>query len=218
MTPSPRVRSPADRKSRADAILDVASGLLESSTFETLTVAEIARKAGIAKGSVFNYFSTKEALGLALAEREFVSLFDALDLALAPARAPISVGRLAGAVTLSVIGHPALRRLLPLVGPVFEFNVGESEARTYKAMMLTRMTATGATLDGLFPAFQPGDGLRFLRVVEALITGLGQLAEPSPAVRSVLAVDEFAPLRVDFAREFTNALHHYLTGAARLQG
>ena len=213
-----RARSETAKRVRGDVILAAAAELLSRTTFDALTVAEIAGKAGIAKGSVFNYFVTKEALGLAVAEREFSSFFDSLDRALEHAHAPLSVGRTASIITLSVLGHPALVHILPIVGPVLEYNVGEAEARQYKTMLLERMTASGNALERAFPGFRPGDGIAFLRVVEALIAGLAQLAEPAPAVRRALAAEEFAPLRVDFTRELTNALHHYLTGASRLHG
>ena len=219
--PSPlprRARSDAARQARGDAILAAASELLAGATFDAVTVAAVAARAGVAKGSVFNYFATKEALGLALAEREYAAFYDSLDRALGQARAPLSVGRLASIFTLALDEHPAFVRLIPIVGPVLEPNVGESEARRYKSALLARMTATGAVIEKAFPGFRPGDGLQFLRFVEVMVAGLSQLAEPAPAVARALAAEELAPLRVDFARDFTNALHHYLTGAVRLQG
>ena len=211
-----RARSGEARQARADLILAAATELLEHGTFDTLTVAQVAAHAGIAKGSVFNYFATKEALGLAVAERETVSFYDSLDVALEHAHAPLSVGRTAAIVTLSALAHPALVRILPIVGAVLEHNVGEAEARQYKTTLLGRMTNSGLALERAFPGFRDGDGVRFLQIVHALMVGLAQLAEPAPAVRRAIAADEFAPLRVDFGRELTHALHHYLTGVTRL--
>lgn len=47
-------------------ILVAASELFFNSTFDQVTVADIAKKAGISKGSVFNYFTSKEELGITI--------------------------------------------------------------------------------------------------------------------------------------------------------
>ena len=47
-------------------ILDAAKELFQSAGFEATTTRDIARQAGIAAGTLFNYFSTKEAIVLAL--------------------------------------------------------------------------------------------------------------------------------------------------------
>src|SRR5687768_3490876 len=47
-------------------ILDAAQKLFAAQGFEAATTRDIARKAEIAAGTLFNYFSTKEAIALCL--------------------------------------------------------------------------------------------------------------------------------------------------------
>ena len=47
-------------------ILDAAAALFRSTGFENTTTRDIAREAGIATGTLFNYFATKEAIVTAL--------------------------------------------------------------------------------------------------------------------------------------------------------
>jgi AcrR family transcriptional regulator len=47
-------------------ILDAAKSLFQSAGFEATTTRDIARESGIAAGTLFNYFPTKEAIVLAL--------------------------------------------------------------------------------------------------------------------------------------------------------
>jgi AcrR family transcriptional regulator len=66
---------------RADAILDAASAAFEELGFEGTRVEEIAERADIAAGTVYNYFTSKEGVILALARRyadETVVLREAL--------------------------------------------------------------------------------------------------------------------------------------------
>lgn len=54
-----------------DKILDALQDLLENKNLQTISVSEIAQTAGIAKGSVYYYFPSKEAILEALVERSY---------------------------------------------------------------------------------------------------------------------------------------------------
>ena len=53
-----------------DRIVKAALSLFQTKGFETTTTKAIARKAGIAEGTVFNYFRTKEDIALFFFEEE----------------------------------------------------------------------------------------------------------------------------------------------------
>ena len=57
-------------------ILDAALPLLEDAELEAVVMDEVARKAGVAKGTLYLYFRTKEELFLGLLERAFEAWFD----------------------------------------------------------------------------------------------------------------------------------------------
>lgn len=57
--------------SKYDQILDALQSLLDSQNLQTITVSEIAQKADIGKGSIYYYFSSKEAILEALIERNY---------------------------------------------------------------------------------------------------------------------------------------------------
>lgn len=54
-----------------DQILDALKHLLENKDIQTISVNEIAQAAGIAKGSIYYYFPSKEAIMDALVERNY---------------------------------------------------------------------------------------------------------------------------------------------------
>ncbi len=60
-----RVTEETKRATRSK-ILEVAVGLFKSQGFEAVTTRDIAREAGIAVGTLFNYFPTKEAIVMQL--------------------------------------------------------------------------------------------------------------------------------------------------------
>src|ERR671912_253682 len=72
-----------DKQERQQAILDAAERLLRRSPERVANVAEVADEAGLAKGTVYLYFPSKEELLLALHERHvdafFRTVIDALE-------------------------------------------------------------------------------------------------------------------------------------------
>ena len=57
--------------SKYDQILDSLQTLLENQNMQSITVSQIAQAAGIGKGSIYYYFSSKEAILEALIERNY---------------------------------------------------------------------------------------------------------------------------------------------------
>ena len=68
-----------DKEERHHAILDAAERLLLRSPDRVANVAEVADEAGLAKGTVYLYFPSKEELLLALHERNRRRFFGALN-------------------------------------------------------------------------------------------------------------------------------------------
>jgi len=67
------VNEPQQKRSRATMtqILDAAAQILESKTFEELTVAEVVQQAGTSVGAFYGRFKDKDALLIALNQRFF---------------------------------------------------------------------------------------------------------------------------------------------------
>jgi AcrR family transcriptional regulator len=66
----------ANRERNKKAILKAALGLFSTRGFYNTTTRQISRKAGIAEGTLFNYFRTKEDLALYFFEHEIETLID----------------------------------------------------------------------------------------------------------------------------------------------
>ncbi len=59
------------RQDKYEKILDALQTLLENKNLQTISVSEIAQEAGIGKGSIYYYFSSKEAILEALVARSY---------------------------------------------------------------------------------------------------------------------------------------------------
>ena len=65
-----------ESSSKQDKILDALQELLENSDIQKISVSDIAEKAGIGKGSIYYYFSSKNAIFSALIERNYQKALD----------------------------------------------------------------------------------------------------------------------------------------------
>ena len=121
-------RESAKRQARADRILDAAAELILRWGYNKTTVDDIARRAGVAKGTIYLHWRTRDELFAALIDRERLEL--AADVRQRMAADP------AGATLRGMLKHTALALLKrPLLKAVM---VGDQE-------LLGRLAQTDAS-------------------------------------------------------------------------
>ncbi|QDE66078.1 TetR family transcriptional regulator [Myxococcus xanthus] len=208
-----RARKDEDKEARRRLILDEALALYQATSYAEVKMADVAGRALLAKGTVFLYFPTKEALFLALLEDLLFAWFARLDGLLAEDTSAWTGPRLARTVAESLDGEEALTRLLALLQTVLEQNVTAEQLRPFKERLLAALLRAGTRVEQRLPFLHAGDGPRFFIHLHALVTGLRQMADVAPVARAVLeALPHLAPLRVDFTAELTAALTTLLRG------
>ena len=102
------------REERADRILDAAGELMLRWGYNKTTIDDIARYAGVAKGTIYLHWKTREALFEAVLERELAALLRELEAAVRrdPENAlPHALGRL---YFQSIMARPLLRAFFTL--------------------------------------------------------------------------------------------------------
>ncbi len=207
-----RARKEEDKEARRRHLLEAALGLYTATSYDEVKMADVAERAELAKGTVFLYFPTKEALFLALLEELLFAWFERLEAALSRGEGRWTGARVARTVAESLEGEEPLTRLLARLQTVLEQNVTAEQARGFKERLLAALVRAGALVEKRLPFLQAGEGGRFFLHVHALVTGLRQMADVAPVVREVLAAPHMAPLRVDFTAELTHALTTLLRG------
>lgn len=204
-----RARTDGDKAIRRGEMLEAARATLDGSELGEFTMDAVAAELGLAKGTLYRYFPTREGLLLALLEAELEGWFDVVDRRLARARGGALV---ANALVGTLIARPRLLRLLAVLPSVLEHNVPYPTAHEFKLFLLRRSAHTGSLIDAALPARSRGAGVHLLVQLNAGVIGLYHGAHPAPIVASVLAEPAFAPLRVDLRRELTH-LTRALIGA-----
>lgn len=197
-----RARSDEDKLERRNSILRTAWRMYtREPSFSGFTMAALAKEAGLAKGTPYLYFRTKEALFLTLLESGFDAWFDVIDTRLDAREGDWTPGDAAELVVRSLRGRETLARLLSIQPAIVEHNVEFEAALRFKRHVMRRMEVTGHRLERRLPWLRAGEGARFLVHLHALVIGVWQLAEPSPVIRRVMETPELHPARVSFEED-----------------
>lgn len=206
--------APEDKEARRDAILAAARTLFLADGGSLPSAARIADAAGLAKGTVYLYFRTKEEIFAALLIAEWRALLDEVVAAFAPGGG--SVDDTVAAFLDRYVGHfdqrPELLRLDALGYAVLEKNLGTDELRAFKLAFVERLNAAGAVVERRL-GLPGGRGLQLLMRTYALTRGLWQALDYPEHLTALMDEPALAPMRPAFREELADALAEYWRGA-----
>jgi AcrR family transcriptional regulator len=206
-----RARSTEQKIQRRDHILNTALELLDKSRFADISIKQIAEHSGLAKGTIFLYFRTKEELFLFLTERELHDWFDELDAALI-AQPEFTTESFLKLLAATLENRQILIHLISILHVILEHNVTVESAREFRYSLHRRMLATAALLETVFPPASNGNGLRLLIWIYALLIGVQHLTEPASVVREVFREPGLEVQNLDFHDLFLDVTQTLLTG------
>ena len=206
-----RAVAPEDKTARRSAILRAAEEL--SARTPGFSMDQLARRAGVAKGTVYLYFGTREEVLLGVHEKQTHELFDVVERSLA-ASSPTgeSVVR-AGLRYLKA--HPEFYPLAGNCRGMLDTNVSTEAAFAFKDRIAKKLNFLGNRIEELYPSLRPGEGAALLMNCYALIVGLWQQADVPVSLRAVMHRPEMQIFKIDFERQLSAALMDLWDAAAR---
>lgn len=204
------------KEERRQAILDTAGRLFQATSYEAVTMAGVAEVAGVAKGTVFLYFKTKEALFLALLEQQLESWFAAVNTGLIAISGESSIPRVTALLGEQLESRPGLTRLLAILHTLLERNISVEEALHFKYMLKDHFERTGALLERCLPFLHAGEGAHVLLQCDAMVIGFWHLADAAPVVQQVLQQPELLLFEIRFVSELSTAMQALLYGLEKV--
>ena len=199
-----------DKEERRGALLDAAESLFLAHPDRMASVAEVATAAGLAKGTVYLYFPSKEEMLLALHERHVTEFFRALAERLAKPR-PVDFGAVFRITRRHLIEVPAYLPLTSRCFAMLDRDIPLEAAIAFKARVAAMVESAGAQLERHF-ALPAGAGASLLLYSYGLIVGLWQLMHPNKRFGRALDRPELRTLRRDYAHDIEEALRELWNG------
>jgi AcrR family transcriptional regulator len=207
-----RALRPSQKLVRRQAILEAALQAFQETPYPSLTMADLARRLGLGKGTLYLYFPTKESLFLAVLQSLLDSWFQGagkrLD-ALAPGRPPREV---AGGLVEELMERPLLPPLQALLHGVLEQNVPAGEALAFARFLQEGVLSVGTRLERALPSLPAGRGADFLIRFHGLVIGCQLMSSRPPAVREALEDPQLAIFNFTFPEVILGAAVDLLEG------
>ncbi|GGT39266.1 TetR/AcrR family transcriptional regulator [Nonomuraea spiralis] len=131
-------QDPARQAERAHRILDAAAELILRWGYDKTTVDDVAKRAGVAKGTIYLHWKTRDELFAALLRRERVLMLEGVRDS-----APAALGELFGSLASALLRRPLLHAVL----------LDDSEVLGKLTRLKRRGPAGGLELGGSFDAY-----------------------------------------------------------------
>jgi AcrR family transcriptional regulator len=122
------------------AIVEAAAQVLEAEGFEGFNTNAVARRAGVSIGSIYQYFPGKDALTVALIQRETKRFYDDMAVALTKRSGKAALEYLIGAAVRQQLQRPILARLLDIEEgrPALRNEIGASALQSLFTTIIER--------------------------------------------------------------------------------
>ena len=203
-----------EKEARRAAILHAARGLFLAGSGDLPTAAEIARVTGLAKGTVYLYFRTKEEIFAALLLEGWSAVMDSLSATLAAAkgRRADRIAAMLHTLVQHLGAHPELLRLDALGYGVLEKNMELEALRTHKQRFTERLLAAGEHLEQAL-GLAHGRGVQLLMRTYALTRGLWQATQHPEQIKLAMGDSALMLAQSAYGDELAEALAEYWRGA-----
>lgn len=211
MAGSRRAASEEQKALRAERIMESARQAWSDRGYSRVSVQEVAERAGVAKGTVFLYYATKEALGLAVLGELLAEWTADLEERLSSLARPGSPSTVAAAVRRSLEDREELLRLLGMLGSVLEANAGGEEVVAFRRRMMDGAVRLGARIGGALPFLKPGECLELSLTLHAILIGVHHIAGGRSG--DSMPGGELAPFRVEVPGAVGRTIRIQLEGA-----
>ena len=168
-----------DKAARRSTILHAAQSLLARDPENFASVAQVAEEAGLAKGTVYLYFKTKEEMLMAIHAEQATRLFDVVEALIDAQGAELTVEQCVDAFCGFVRDNPLFLQLAGKCHSSFERNIDPEFMYQFRLGVAARLAQLGPQIEAAFPVLQAGQGVELLNHTYAFGIGTWQLCDPS---------------------------------------
>lgn len=180
---SQRVRGDVEREERRRTLVESAEALLAEHSYNRVRIEDVARRAGVAKGTVFLYFANKEALILAVLRSRLARAIDRIEQELD------AVGHAAGADSLvqsfldAYYDDPLTARMMALWPAVLEDGAPAADVEAFQGFLQERGAGLAARICQVSPTIDADGAERLVRHLGVMVIGMAAIGgNPSPAL------------------------------------
>lgn len=196
-------------------LLDEVQKRYAKNDFDAIRMLDVASGCHVSKGTVFNYFESKETLFLTLLMREYGQWFDGLYQRIQGAEAldeKAFVNLVLDYVDDSLRVNEKLFHLVGLGHSRLEHNVSLRMAEQYRRFINEKVTGIGYLVTSKVSDVTQIQSIKMMMTLHTLFVGHGQMALLPKVMMKELPLDELEMFEVDFRVTLIETLKVYLRG------
>jgi AcrR family transcriptional regulator len=201
-----------DKESRYQDFLAAGSRLYSVNDFEDISVSSICQEAGLAKGTFYLYFETKEDLFLELTLSLMTTWSDKINVALSALGKNPAPTSFAKALAESFRPLPQLPRLLQMLHSILERNASEEAILRFKTTLAENNAIQTDLVSKMYPKISPEKIQLLMLFCQVALIGTWQFANPPPRVRAILEKKGFERFLFDYETAILSQVSVFLTG------
>ncbi|MBM9592441.1 TetR family transcriptional regulator [Leptospira sp. 201903075] len=210
-SPKKRAVLEKDKLSKRTTILQSAAFLLQKKDWAELSMDEVAKRAKIAKGTLYLYFPTKEDLCLRVHNADYEAWFLDMEKFLTETK-PVDADVFSKWFVDSMDGHVRFLKLLPIVPTILEKNASVETIREFKLSLKGQIFRILPLLCQAFPFLNEKSGFLFLMQCHALAVGSWSHGFPSNQVREAVKEDGLDIFVLDYKSFLRTSILTLLNG------
>jgi len=208
------VLTPMQKTAKARRIAVAAWQLFQTHAFSDISMAMIARQAGVAKGTLFNYYQTKESIFMTLLLEGYQDYFQQLitRLAAESEMTPTQMKTYLLAETQALITqHATFVRLNALRGPVLEAHADRTQTARGRHNLYAVNVKLGEVLAAKLPGLDAQVAAHLFVIQSAIISGLMNLSDLDQFNQTTLTA-AFPAFQINLEAEAQQTFGFYLDG------
>lgn len=211
----PKALTESERQDKATHIKVHALELFATMGYDELKMETLASHCGVAKGTLFNYFATKETLFLVLFAEAYEAFCQGLMKIISDA-APLEMDTFAPVLNRYiqevVIKDQAYLKLLSLTHSRLEHNVGLDEATRFREILYGRMKDVGLVMAENIKGMTLVKGIKLMMSLHTMMIGHVLLATLPRTMEDHLDAMTLDHYSMDLALSLEENLRTYLHG------
>lgn len=215
------VLSPQEKEAKKQLIAAAASKLFQKNDFNKISMARIARESGVAKGTLFNYFKTKESIFMYLLLSGYQDYLKDVLLRFQAAENITSWAAFSSFLLeqnhLLISERPDLLRLNALRGPILETAADKEQTLLGRKKLYQVNHQLGQAIAKRINTLDDKQASHLFIIQSAIISGLMNMMNLDEFHHDQLPVD-FKGFQIDLEQEANQLMLFYLQGLAQKLG
>ena len=200
-----------DKEARRSAILDAVETLFLRHPERMASVAEVADAAGLAKGTVYLYFPSKEEMLLALHERHVAAFFAELTQRL-DTRSRLGFDEIFDIARRHIVRGAGYLDLTSRCLSLMDREIPLERALEFKMRVGEMLVQAGSRLERHFPGLGPGNGVALLCNSYGLMIGMWQLMHTNERFGAAMDRPEMRMFQRDYESDVEGAVRAMWAG------